>query len=570
MTATSPPAGPIIIPARIQANPWLVLLVLIAGFILILLDTTIVNIAIPQMERGLSASFDMILWVVNAYLLVYAVLLVLAGRLGDMFGPKRVYIAGLAIFTGASLLCAVSQNAGELIAFRAIQGVGAALLTPQTLALVPFIFPAEKRGAAQGAWAASSGLGLILGPVVGGFLVTNFDWQSIFYINVPIGIATIVAAVLIAPEAYKGRRPSFDIVGTGLLAACLALILYALIEAQRFDWGPVTSAGAFSVGPTRWSLISIYSLFVYAGVLLALFVWYERRTEEPVLPLGLFRQRNISGGVTLIFIALYALLGIALALTIFWQSVLGFSAIHAGLTMIALALPVLLVSPIGGRLTDEGYGKPLAVVGFAVVASGIALLPLVVALDNTSWSFALPLGVCGVGMGLLFPSSVALTMRDVPPSLVGSASGAFFTMRQMGGSLGTAMVGTILAHLVASGLTRHATAAAASVPPAYRSTFLARWRAASHAPQQFGSGQDRALGIPHGVPPAVAERLAALSHQVFSQAFIDALRPAVLVCAGACLVGALVALLMQNRPTVTPESLPEREVTPKAHELPAR
>lgn len=556
MASASPPPGPIVIRPRLSVNPWLALLVLIAGFILILLETTIVNIAIPQMERGLNTGFDAILWVVNVYLLVYAVLLILAGRLGAMFGPKRVYIAGLAVFCVASLLCAVSQNADQLIAARAFQGVGAALLTPQTLALVPFLFPPEKRGAAMGIWAASSGVGFILGPVVGGFLVTAFDWQSIFYINLPIGAAAILAAALVIPEAHFGRRPAFDLVGTALLAACLSLILGALIEAQRYDWGPITSFGAFSLGPTRWSVISIYSLFVYAAILLIALLWYERRPDQPVLPLVLFRMRNVAGGFTLVFMALYALLGVLLSLTIFWQSVLGFSAIHAGLTMLPLAIPLMLLGRLGGRLTDQGHGRELAMVGFLLAAVACGVLALVVSLDNSSWSFLVPLAFLGLAVGCIMPSVTTLTMRGVPPQLVGAASGTFFTMRQLGSSLGAAVTGSMLAHLVATDLPHRAAAVAGSVPAPYRRQFLARWEAAAHAPQQFGSGQDRAA-VPHGIAPATADRLAALSHQVFSQAFLNALHPALLACAGAALVAAVVALVMKGDPLQPAAAAPE-------------
>jgi MFS family permease len=273
----------------------------------------------------------------------------------------------------------------------------------------------------------------------------------------------------------------------------------------------------------------------------------------------LFRMRNVVGGFTLVLVALYALLGVILTLTIYWQSVLGFSAIHAGLTMLPLAIPLMLVGRLGGRLTDEGYGRRLAVAGFALAALAAVLLSAVVSLDNSSWSFVVPFGILGLAVGCIIPAVTTLTMRGVPPNLVGATSGTFFTMRQLGASLGATVAGTMLAHLVATGLTRRAVAVAGSVPPAYRQQFLARWQAASHAPQQFGAGQDRAIGVPHGVARAPAERLAALSHQVFSQAFLNAVRPTLLVCAGACVVGAVVALVMQGERLHSPA--PAREAT---------
>jgi MFS family permease len=224
--------------------------------------------------------------------------------------------------------------------------------------------------------------------------------------------------------------------------------------------------------------------------------------------------------------------------------------------MLPLAIPLMLLGRLGGRLTDQGHGRQLAMVGFLLGAVACGALALVVSLDNSSWSFAVPLALLGIAVGCIMPSVTTLTMRGVPPQLVGAASGAFFTMRQLGSSLGAAVTGSLLAHLVAADLPHRAKAVAGSVPTAYRGQFLARWQAAAHAPQQFGSGQDRDA-IPHGIAPAMAERLAALSHQVFSRAFLNALHPALLACAGAALVAAAVALVMKGDPLQPAAAAPE-------------
>src|SRR5216684_5757005 len=207
--------------AQARTNPWLVLVVLTSGFFMILLDTTIVNVAIPAMSAGLNTTLDQILWVLNAYILTYAVLLILAGRLGDLYGQRNLFAIGLFIFTVASALCGFSQNSNELIGARILQGIGGAVLTPQTLAIITTLFPPERRGAAFGIWGGVAGLATIAGPTIGGALITYFDWPWIFFINVPIGIGAFIATFLIVPDLRPGRRQCWDLVGVALATAGL-------------------------------------------------------------------------------------------------------------------------------------------------------------------------------------------------------------------------------------------------------------------------------------------------------------------------------------------------------------
>src|SRR5450631_785752 len=229
--------------AKARTNPWLVLLVLTTGFFMILLDTTIVNVAIPAMSTGLNTTLDQILWVLNAYILVYAVLLITAGRLGDLFGQRTLFAIGLFIFTVASALCGLSQNAGELIAARILQGVGGALLTPQTLAIITSLFPPERRGAAFGIWGAVAGLATVAGPTIGGAIITYISWRWIFFINVPIGIAALFATFAIIPDLRPGRHHGWDVVGVILSTAGLFGIVFGLIEGERYNWGEIASYG---------------------------------------------------------------------------------------------------------------------------------------------------------------------------------------------------------------------------------------------------------------------------------------------------------------------------------------
>src|SRR6476660_6000981 len=227
--------------AEKRSNPWLVLVVLTTGFFMIMLDTTIVNVAIPAMSAGLNTTLDQILWVLNSYILVYAVLLITAGRLGELYGQRTLFAVGLAIFTVASALCGFAQDANQLIVARILQGVGGALLTPQTLAILTTLVPPERRGAAFGIWAGVAGLATLAGPTLGGAIVTYIDWRWIFYVNVPVGIAALVATFIIVPDLRPGRRHGWDVVGIFLATAGLFGLVFGLIEGERFNWGEIGS-----------------------------------------------------------------------------------------------------------------------------------------------------------------------------------------------------------------------------------------------------------------------------------------------------------------------------------------
>ena len=537
LETTDSRSGPQIVAPLINSNSWIVLLVLTLGYFMILVDTTIVNVALPTMEKGLHAGFDQVLWVVNSYILVYAVLLITAGRLGDIFGPRRLFLAGLVLFTLASAACGLSQDVNQLILFRVVQGVGAALLTPQTLAILPTIFPPAQRGAAFGILSSVAGLAVVVGPTVGGLLVTDFDWQAIFFLNIPIGIAAVVATVFLVPEIHFGRKPTLDVPGVLLASAGLFTLIYALVESQRYDWGPITPLGAFSLGSSRWSVISVYSLLLYSAVLLALFVWWEARAKEPLLPLSLFRDRNYSTA-NLIFAVIGFPFAMFIVLSLFLQSVLGYSAIRAGLSLIPTSIGIMVVGPIAGRLADRINGKYVLMAGLLVAAVGIVLTGSVLTMSVTSWQLVLPLAITGIGMGFVFAPLTTLAMRDVPQVLAGAASGFTFTNRQVGQALGSAVIGSVLANGVASQLPRQATDLAARVPSPYRPQFVAGFERASHSAQNFGVGQSHGAALSSHPSPAVAQHLTTLSHEVFGQAFLTAARPSLAICAGVLLLAA--------------------------------
>ena len=519
-------------------HPWLALLVLCLGFFVILLDTTIVNVAIPTMLDSLHASLDQILWVVNAFLLTYAVLLVSGGRLGDIFGQRTLFVVGLAVFTLASALCGLAQDANQLIAARVVQGVGAAILTPQTLVIVSAIFPAQRRGAAFGILAGVTGLAAVAGPTLGGLIVTTLDWRWIFFVNLPIGIAGIALAVLFVPDLRPGRRHRLDLVGVALATAGLSGVIFGLIEGQRYEWGAVAG-----------SWVTIPEIIAAGVVVLAVFLVWERFQREPLVPLSLFRNRNFSLMVWLSALWQFALFGFFLTTTINLQSVLGMSAIRAGLTTIPVTLCMVLVGPIAGRLTDRIGSRSILMLGFVLFAAGIAGVAAVESATATSLTFTVPLAVLGLGLGCVIAPLTTEAMREVPPVLAGAASGTLNTSRQVGSAIGAAVIGgAVLQYQLATALRDQALGAAQQLPPPFRQGFLDGFAAAARGGLAVGRGQSGGAQVPAGLPPEAAQLVQRLVHDVFVHAYVTAMRPTLAVAVAALLFGALTCALIVRRP----------------------
>src|SRR5256884_3057149 len=323
-----------------------------------LLDLTIVNIAIPNMIDKLHASLDDVLWVLNSYALVLAVLVITAGRLGDLIGPRTMFVAGIALCTAASAACGLAPGAGGLIGFRAVQGLGAAMLMPQTLAIVTMTFPPERRGAAFGIWGAVAGLATIAGPTLGGLLVTAFDWRWIFFVNLPFGVIVLALTPLIIPDVRPGRRHRFDVPGVVLASAALLAICYGLVEGQKYSWGTITG------------FLSIPLILGLGVLLLVAFLLVQKMTQgkEPLVPFALFRDRNYTVTNWVSGVLAIGMMGIFLPFTIYLQSVLGFSALKAGLTMAPASLVSMFVAPVAGRMTDKIGGKYILMSGLTLFA----------------------------------------------------------------------------------------------------------------------------------------------------------------------------------------------------------
>lgn len=374
---------------RWRGNPWAVLITLCLGFFMTLLDVTIVNIAIPSMIDSLDASFDEILWVINSYVIVLAVLVITAGRLGDARGQRSMFMLGVAVFTAASLACGLAQGPAMLIAFRAVQGLGAAILMPQTSALLITTFPPEKRGAAFGVWGGVAGVATIAGPTLGGLLVTAFDWRWIFFINIPIGILTLFMAAAIIPEQVRRRRHPLDVDGVVLATVALVALTFGLVEGERFEWGRV------------WSFVTIPGLIgVGALLLVAFFVLQARKQDrEPLVPFVLFRDRNYAVMNAVSALVGVAMVGLFLPLTIYLQSVLGYSALKTGLVMAPMSVVSMVVAPFAGRLADRVGGKVILITGLLAFAAGMGSLVLTADTESQWWYFLPSLVVAGFGVG---------------------------------------------------------------------------------------------------------------------------------------------------------------------------
>ncbi|MEU7335145.1 MULTISPECIES: MFS transporter [unclassified Streptomyces] len=521
-----------------HGNPWAILVTLSLGFFMTLLDLTIVNIAIPDMGQDLDASLDEILWVVNAYTLALAVLLITAGRLGDLRGKRALFLGGVALFTLASLACGLARDPAQLIAFRAVQGLGAALLMPQTLSIVAEVFPADRRGAAMGVWGAVAGVSGALGPIIGGALITHLDWRWIFFVNLPLGALVLVLAVAIIPASHRTVPHRFDTPGVLLASSALFCLAFGLTEGQRYDWN-------------GW----ILALFGAAALLFAAFLGHERGRQDadPLVPFSLFRDRNFTlvnvVGVTVSF----GVIGMFLPLTIYLQSVLGFSALKSGLVLLPLALGSFVTAGPAGVLADKVGGRFVLMTGLLAWAG--ALVWIVAAADvGSGWTaVALPLLLAGLGAGFTFAPMATEVMRQVPAKLSGAASGLNNALRQVGSVLAGAVVGAVLQARLASSLPEQARERAGGLPAAYRDGFVGAF---SQGESDLSAGQS--ARIPDGVPRDVADRMRALGGQVFGHGFVHAMGPAVLVAAAVLLTGALACLGLRRHhgPSANPHALP--------------
>ncbi|MFC3998134.1 DHA2 family efflux MFS transporter permease subunit [Nocardiopsis sediminis] len=533
-------------PTTHTIRPWAALAALSMGLFMIVVDTSIVSVAVPAMVSGLHTGLNAVVWVTSAYLLTYAVLMLLTSRLGDRYGPKRVFVAGLAVFTAASLACALSATVEMLIAARVAQGVGAALLTPQTLSLIGHLFSDRDRGRAMGILGAASGLATVTGPLLGGVLVEVLTWQWIFYVDVLFGLIALALSLRVIPDWRPGHARRFDAPGILLSGAGLLLIVFGVQNGERYHWGaflgPITVVEAIGAG---------------AALLVAFVAWQRVNRNEPLVPLRVFGDRNFSAG-TLTTAALgFALTGMFLPLVIYLQSALGLSPTQTGLLAAPMALVSGLLGPVIGRLMDRVDGKYLVMSGLAGMALGLGIIDLQARADIPPAHLVPGLLVIGAGMGSVLVSVNTVAMGSVRPELRGAASGVFFTARQMGAVVGSASIGVLLQARIAASVADAAETAAGRLPAAHRQEFLAHMRLAAEAgPGNTGPG----TGAPLHLPAHLARQGQFLAEQALRGGLTQAVRETLLALIAMLLLGLVAAAAMRRadpRPD-TPEPAAER------------
>lgn len=414
------------------AKPWPALWSLVIGFFMILIDSTIVSVANPRIMEGLGADINSVIWVTSAYLLAYAVPLLITGRLGDRFGPKKLYLLGLVVFTLASLWCGLSGNVETLIAARVLQGLGAAIMTPQTMAVITRIFPPDGRGAAMSVWGATAGMATLVGPILGGVLVDGLGWQWIFFINLPVGVVGFILAVRNVP-ALATHQHRFDIPGVLLSAVGLFLLVFGIQEGETYNWGTI-------IGP-----VSVWGLIITGLVVLAAFVVWQRFNKgEPLLPLGLFRDRNFSLANLGITMVGFTVTAFGLPLIFYYQMVRGLTPTESALLMVPMALISGGLAPVVGKLVDRVNPKYLAAGGLTLMAVSLAWNALLMQPDTPILLFLLPSAVLGfANAGIWAPISTTAT-RNLPPRAAGAGSGVYNTMRQFGAVLGSAAIAVLI------------------------------------------------------------------------------------------------------------------------------
>ncbi|MBO1334980.1 DHA2 family efflux MFS transporter permease subunit [Streptomyces sp. VRA16 Mangrove soil] len=404
---------------------WALVITSVAGF-MAALDNLVVTTALPSIRQDLGGALDDLEWTVSAYTLTFAVLLMFGAALGDRFGRRRLFLVGVTIFTGASAAAAMSTGIDALIAARAVQGVGGAIMMPLTLTLLSAAVPAAKRGMAFGIWGAANGLAVASGPLIGGTLTEHVSWHWIFWLNVPVGLALLPLARLRLKESYGTGAP-LDITGTLLASGGLFGIVYGLVRAPIVGWSdPVVLVGLFA-----------------GAALLAGFVQHGIRGKNPMLPMRLFRSRAFAGINAASMLMFLGMFGSIFLLSQFLQGVLGYSPTEAGLRMLPWTGMPMLVAPIAGYLSDRISGRTIAATGLFLQALGLAWFAVVVSAD-VSYAAQLPaLIVSGVGMALYFAPASNLVMGSVRPQEQGIASGSNNALREVGGALGIAIMSSI-------------------------------------------------------------------------------------------------------------------------------
>jgi EmrB/QacA subfamily drug resistance transporter len=483
------------------AQRWRTLAVLCLSLVIVVVGNTVLNVALPTLVRELGATSSQLQWIVDSYALVFAGLLLTAGALGDRFGRKGALTAGLVIFGVASGVSALATSAGQLVALRAVMGVGAALIMPATLSILTNVFPPQERARAIAIWAGLAGAGAAFGPIASGFLLEHFWWGSVFLVNLPVVAAALIGGRRLVPQSKDTAQPPLDPVGALLSMVGLGALLYGIIEGPNHGWAdPVTLA---------WGLGGIAVLVVFG-------LW-ERRSTHPMLDLGFFRSPAFSsaaGAITLIFFAMF---GTFFVFTQYLQLVLGYGTLEAGVRMLPMAFTMMVAAPSSARLVERFGSRRVVTTGLCLVAAGLLLLSFL-SVDTPYWRLVLNLMVMAAGMGLSMAPSTTGIMVSLPLGKAGVGSAVNDTTRELGGALGVAVLGSLLA-------SRYAASLSDAVGGLLQGPAL----------EAAKSGLGAALGVARTLPGPAGETVAAAARS----AFVDAMSTSLAVSSAVVLLAAL-------------------------------
>jgi EmrB/QacA subfamily drug resistance transporter len=492
---------------------WWALGAMCFALFMIMLDNTVVNVALPSIQRSLHASTSSLEWTVNAYTLSFAVLLVTGGRLGDLFGRRKAFLAGVVIFALSSGAIGFSPSDTWLVAWRAAQGVGSALMMPATLSIITNAFPAEERGKAIGTWAGVSAMALAIGPVVGGFLVESVSWQSIFFLNLPVAVGAVVIALFAVRESRDETvERTVDVPGVLTLTIGLAALVLALVEGNGWGWGSARELAMFAV----------------AVVGLAAFAIVERRRRVPMVDFSFFRSRTFLGANIVAFIVSFAMLAMFFFLALYMQNIRGYTPLQAGVRFLPSTMMIIVIAPLAGRLADRIGSRPLITFGLLAVSGALFWQSHLTV--SSGYGTLLPgFVLMGIGMGFVMSPMSLAAMNAVDRAKAGVASGILSMNRMVGGTFGVAVLGAMVATLGRSKIDQ--------LLPALPSAEPARLAG------DLGSG-----GVQHGVPAQVVD--------AGQQAFVYALHYGLLLGSAVALVGAIAAAALIRR---GPAELPHLE-----------
>ncbi|MDO5044233.1 MAG: MFS transporter [Coriobacteriia bacterium] len=409
---------------------------MIIALFMIMLDVSVVTVALSDIAKNLNASVQDASWVLSAYTLVFAANLIVAGRLGDHFGRKKIFVVGLLIFMFASVACGLSQNITTLIVFRAVQALGASFIMPATLSFVSLLFPPEKRGMAMGIWGVTSGISSALGPAIGGFITHNFSWHYIFFLNVPLSIIAIAGVVLVFAESKDEKKAKLDILGAFLNIILLLFLTF----------------GITIITDPKMFVFAVLSLVLFLVSLIAFIVHEKRLGEEALLELSLFKERSFTIGVICGFILMFGMMGVFYLMPYFWQHIGMLNPAQAGVNMLPMTVSMLVITPFVGRLSDKTKPKYLMIGGSLLSAIGVAIVCMQMRIAPPSSSFFVGMLLAGLGMAFLQTPLTTSVMASIPPSKAGAGSGVLTSSRQVGSLIAVALMTMIISGTATPGV----------------------------------------------------------------------------------------------------------------------